>query len=424
MVALYFLDAVQTPHADGYIQKETLMRTKKLFMAALVAGTMSGAVHAQLAVKIGVLNDQSGIGSSLGGQGSILAARMAIEDFAAKDKSLKVELVSADHQNKADIGANTAREWYDQRGVDAVFDVQTSSVALAVSDITKVKNKVMVNSGAGTAELTGAKCTPNTVHWTYDTWSLANTTGSAMVKKGGNTWYFITADYAFGHALEKDTSAVVTQSGGKVLGSVRHPFGGPDFSSFVLQAQASKAKVIGLATSSGDLINVIKQASEFGIKGGGQSLASLLMFISDVHGLGLKTAQGLILSSPFYWDMNEETRTWSQRFAEKNKGNMPTMVHAGVYSGVLHYLKAVSALKSKDDGAKVVAKMKEMPTDDPLFGKGEIRKDGRKIHPMYLFEVKRPEESKKPYDYYKLLATVPANEAFRPMAEGNCPLAN
>lgn len=398
------------------------MRNKKILLALLTAGLVSGVAQAQTTIKIGVLNDQSGIGSSLGGAGSLLAARMAIEDFTAKNKNVKVELITADHQNKADIGASLAREWYDQKGVDAIFDVQTSSVALAVSDITKAKNKVMVNSGAGSADLTGSKCTPNNVHWTYDTWALANATGSAMVKKGGNSWYFITADYAFGHALEKDTTAVVTKAGGKVLGSVRHPFAAPDFSSFLLQAQASKAKVIGLATSAGDLVNLIKQASEFKIRESGQTMASLLIFISDVDGLGLKAAQGLLLSESFYWDLNEGTRTWSQKFAERHKNKMPTMVHAGVYAGVTHYLKAATALGSSSDGAKVVAKMKEMPTDDPLFGKGEIRVDGRKIHPMYLFEVKRPEESKGPFDYYKMIATIPADEAFRPLAEGGCSL--
>ncbi|QAU33257.1 ABC transporter substrate-binding protein [Janthinobacterium sp. 17J80-10] len=398
------------------------MRNKKILLALLTAGLMSGVAQAQTTIKIGVLNDQSGIGSSLGGAGSILAAKMAIEDFTAKHKNVKVELVTADHQNKADIGSSLAREWYDQKGVDAIFDVQTSSVALAVSDITKAKNKVMVNSGAGSADLTGSKCTPNNVHWTYDTWALANATGSALVKRGGNSWYFITADYAFGHALEKDTTAVVTKAGGKVLGSVRHPFAAPDFSSFLLQAQASKAKVIGLATSAGDLVNLIKQASEFKVRESGQTLAGLLIFISDVDGLGLKAAQGLLLSESFYWDLNEGTRTWSQRFAERHKNKMPTMVHAGVYAGVTHYLKAATALGSSSDGAKVVAKMKEMPTDDPLFGKGEIRIDGRKIHPMYLFEVKRPEESKGPFDYYKMIATIPADEAFRPLAEGGCSL--
>lgn len=398
------------------------MRNKKILLALLTAGLVSGVAQAQTTIKIGVLNDQSGIGSSLGGAGSILAAKMAIEDFTAKNKNVKVELITADHQNKADIGSSLAREWYDQKGVDAIFDVQTSSVALAVSDITKAKNKVMVNSGAGSADLTGTKCTPNNVHWTYDTWALANATGSAMVKKGGNSWYFITADYAFGHALEKDTTAVVTKAGGKVLGSVRHPFAAPDFSSFLLQAQASKAKVIGLATSSGDLVNLIKQASEFKVRESGQTLAGLLIFISDVDGLGLKAAQGLLLSESFYWDLNDGTRAWSQKFAERHKNKMPTMVHAGVYAGVTHYLKAATALGSSSDGAKVVAKMKEMPTDDPLFGKGEIRVDGRKIHPMYLFEVKRPEESKGPFDYYKTIATIPANEAFRPLAEGGCSL--
>ena len=294
-------------------------------------------------------------------------------------------------------------------------------MALAINQITRDKNKIFINSGAATSDLTGPQCSPNTVHWTYDTWALSNGTGGAMVKRGGNTRYFLTADCAFGHALERDTSAVVTKAGGKVLGAVRHPLSNNDFSSFLLQAQSSGAKVVGLANAGGDTINSIKQAAEFGITQGGQSLAGLLMFISDVHALGLKTAQGLVLTESFYWDLNDATRAWAKRFAERNGGKMPTMVQAGVYAGVLHYLKAVEALKGKDP-AQVMAKMKEMPTDDPLFGKGQIRADGRKLHDMYLFEVKKPNESKGPWDYYKLLATIPANEAFRPLNEGGCPL--
>jgi branched-chain amino acid transport system substrate-binding protein len=390
-------------------------------LGALIAVAMTGAAQAQTSVKLGILNDRSGVYSDLTGEGSVIAARMAVEDFKAAEKGIKVDIVAADHQNKPDIGASIARQWYDQDGVDVILDVPTSSVALAVNGIAREKNKILINSGGGTSDLTGAQCSPNTVHWTYDTWALANGTGSAMVKRGGDTWFFLTADYAFGHALERDTSALVTKAGGKVVGTVRHPFPGQDFSSFLLQAQSSKAKVIGLANAGGDFVNTMKQAAEFGIVQGGQSLAGLLVFITDVHSLGLQVAQGLVMTEAFYWDQNDQTRAWSKRFAERNGGKMPTMVHAGVYAGALHYLKAVEALKNKDT-AKVMAKMKEMPTDDPLFGKGKIRPDGRKIHDMFLFEVKKPSESKGDWDLYKLLATIPADQAFRPMSEGGCPL--
>jgi branched-chain amino acid transport system substrate-binding protein len=315
-----------------------------------------------------------------------------------------------------------ARTWLDVDKVDVIVDVPTSSVALAVNEIVRDKNKVFLVSGAAASDLTGPQCTANTIHWTYDTWSLANGTGTAIVKTGGDTWFFLTANYAFGLALERDTAAVVVKNGGKVLGQVRHPFPGTDFSSFLLQAQASKAKIIGLANAGSDTINSIKQAAEFGITSGGQNLAALLAFITDVHALGLRTAQGLIMTEAWYWDMNDANRAFAKRFAPQYKGVHPTMVHAGVYSAVLHYLKAVEALKSDADGKAIVAKMKEMPTDDPLFGKGTVRADGRKIHPMYLFEVKKPAESKGAWDYYKLRATIPANEAFRPLAEGGCPL--
>lgn len=396
------------------------MKTRYV-LSALAALAMTGAAQAQTPVKLGVLNDRSGVYSDLTGEGSVIAARMAVEDFKAAEKGIKVDIVAADHQNKPDIGATIARQWYDQDGVDVILDVPTSSVALAVNGIAREKNKILINSGGGTSDLTGAQCSPNTVHWTYDTWALANGTGGAMVKRGGDTWFFLTADYAFGHALERDTSALVTKAGGKVVGTVRHPFPGQDFSSFLLQAQSSKAKVIGLANAGGDFVNTMKQAAEFGIVQGGQSLAGLLVFITDVHALGLQVAQGLVMTEAFYWDQNDQTRAWSKRFAEKNGGKMPTMVHAGVYAGALHYLKAVEALKDKDT-AKVMAKMKEMPTDDPLFGKGMIRPDGRKIHDMYLLEVKKPSESKGSWDLYKLLATIPADQAFRPMSEGGCPL--
>ena len=397
---------------------------RKLIAAAASLALSAGAAHAQISgnvVKIGVMNDQAGTYADLAGPGSTLAARMAVEDFKAKEKGLTVEVVFADHQNKPDVGSQIVRKWYDSEGVDVVVDVPTSSVALAVNQITKDKNKVFLVSGAATADLTGKACTPNTIHWTYDTWMLANGTGNAIVKTGGNTWFFLTADYAFGHALERDTEAVVTKSGGKVVGKVRHPFPSSDFSSFLLQAQASKAKIIGLANAGADTTNAIKQAAEFGIVKGGQNLAGLLVFITDVHALGLDKAQGLIFTESWYWDLNDATRAWAKRFAAANNGKYPSMVHAGVYSSVLHYLKAVAAIKS-DDGAKVVAQMKKTPTDDPLFGKGEVRADGRKTHPVYLVEVKKPSESKGPYDYYKIRATIPAAEAFRPMAEGGCPL--
>ena len=401
---------------------------KRKLLSTLVAGlglAGAGMAQAQISdnvVKIGVLNDMSGIYADIAGPNSVVAARMAVEDFLKTSKSgLKVEVVSADHQNKPDVGSNIARQWYDKDGVDAIFDVPTSSVALAVSQITREKGKAFINSGAGTADLTGKACSPNTVHWTYDTWMLAHGTGSAIVKNGGDSWFFLTADYAFGHALEKDTEEVVLKSGGKVLGKVRTPFPTQDFSSFLLQAQSSKAKIIGLANAGGDTINAIKQASEFGIVKGGQNLAGLLVFITDIHGLGLNTAQGLLLTETFYWDLNDQTRAWTKRYQAANKGKIPSSGVAGVYAGVLHYLKAVEAAKT-DDGTKVVAKMKELPTDDPLFGKGSIRADGRKIHPAYLFEVKKPSESKGPYDYYKVLQTIPAEQAFRPVDQGNCPL--
>jgi branched-chain amino acid transport system substrate-binding protein len=388
---------------------------------AIALGT-AGAAQAQTTVKIGVLTDMSSLYADLSGQGSVNAARMAVEDFGADKKGLKVEIVSADHQNKPDVGSTIARQWLDVDKVDVIVDVPNSAVALAVNGIVKEKNKTLLISGAASADLTGKACTPNTVHWTYDTWALANGTGNAIIKTGGDTWFFLTADYAFGHALERDTEAVVLAAGGKVLGKVRHPLNTSDFSSFLLQAQSSKAKIIGLANAGGDTTNAIKQASEFGIVAGGQNLAGLLVFITDVHALGLKTAQGLIFTETFYWDRDEQTRAFAKRFAPQFKGVHPTMIHAGVYSAVLHYLKAAEALKDVSDGSKVVAKMKELPTDDPLFGKGTIRADGRKIHPAYLVEVKKPEESKAPWDYHKVRATIPADQAFRPIDKGECPL--
>ena len=392
---------------------------KRSLTAIAVLLLAAGAARAEIALKVGVLNDRSGIYSDLGGEGSIVAAQMAVEDFGAAAKGIKVEIVSADHQNKPDTGSSIARQWYDKDGVDIIVDVPTSSVALAVSQVTREKNKVFIDSGAGTSDLTGAQCSPNTIHWTYDTYALAKGTAGAMVKNGGTSWFFLTADYNFGHALERDATGIIKAAGGTVVGSVNVPFPATDFSSYLLQAQGSGAKVVGLANAGGDTINAIKQASEFGLVEGGQKLAGLLVFLTDIHSLGLKTAQGLNLTESFYWDLNDGTRAWSKRFGEKMGGRMPTMDHAGVYAGLLHYLKAVEALKSKD-AAAVMAKMKEMPTDDALFGKGSIRADGRKLHDMYLFEVKTPEESKGPYDYYKLVATIPAAEAFRPMSQGGC----
>jgi branched-chain amino acid transport system substrate-binding protein len=397
----------------------------KAFLRALAALALAtGPAAAQISdgvIKIGVLNDQSGTYADLAGPGSVVAARMAVEDFGAAKKGMKVEILVADHQNKPDVGSQIARQWFDVDKVDVIVDVPTSSVVLAVNQIAREKNKALLVSTGATSDLTGKACSPNAIHWTYDTWALANGTGSAIVKTGGDTWFFLTADYAFGHALERDTEAVVVKNGGKVLGKVRHPFPTADFSSFLLQAQASKAKIIGLANAGADTTNAIKQGAEFGIVKGGQQFAGLLVFLTDVNALGLDKAQGLLLTEAFYWDLNDQTRSWSKRFAERHHQAMPTMAQAGVYSSVLHYLKAVEALKS-DDGPKVIAKMKEMPTDDPVFGKGSIRPDGRKIHPMYLFEVKKPSESKGPWDYYKVRATIPADQAFRPMDQGDCPM--
>jgi branched-chain amino acid transport system substrate-binding protein len=401
---------------------------KRMVSLAALAVVLAcgGAFGQQINVKIGVLTDMSSLYADATGPGSVLAAKMAAADFMKDHPDVKVEVISGDHQNKADIGTQLANQWYDVDKVDMIADVPNSGVALAISQVTRDKNKAFIASGPASSDLTGPKCSPNTVHWTYDTWMLANGTGRAVVKTGGDSWFFLTSDYAFGHALERDTMAVVEKNGGKVLGKVRHPINTNDFSSFLLQAQSSKAKVIGLANAGGDTINSIKQAAEFGIVKGGQSLAGLLVFATDVNALGLQTAQGLVLTETFYWDLNDDTRAWTKRWlAERNvPGKYPAMNQAGVYAGTLHYLKAVLALKGPADGKAVVAKMKEMPTDDPLFGKGTIRADGRKLHPAYLFEVKKPSDSKYPGDFYKLRATIPAAEAFRPLNEGNCPLVS
>src|SRR5580704_9321736 len=391
-------------------------------LAFAAAALMTTAAQAQVNVKIGVLTDMSSLYADDTGPGSVAAAKLAIADFNPEAHGMKVDLVVADHQNKPDIGSNIARQWFDVDGVDAIVDVPNSGVALAVSEVTREKNKVLLVSGAAIADLTGPKCSPNTVHWTYDTWMLAHSTAGALVKTGGDSWFFLTSDYAFGHALERDATAVVLANGGKVLGSVSHPLNNQDFSPFLLQAQGSKAKIIGLANAGGDTDNAIKQGAEFGIAAGGQQFAGLLVFITDVQSLGLKVAQGLVLTETWYWDMTDANRAWTKRWQVERPGKFPAMTVAGVYASTLHYLKAVAALKSATDGKAVVAKMKDMPTDDPLFGKGYIRADGRKIHPAYLFEVKKPEESKYPGDDYKLRATIPAEEAFRPMKDDNCPM--
>ncbi|PDT85102.1 ABC transporter permease [Bradyrhizobium sp. Y36] len=404
------------------------MKTKSiasLLLTTALTFAVTGVASAQdKTVKIGALSDQSGLYADLGGPGSTLAAQMAVEDSGLAAKGWKIDIISGDHQNKPDIGTAIARQWFDVDKVDIIVDVPNSGVALAVNNVIKEKNGVYINSGAATSDLTNAQCSPNTVHWTYDTYMLAHTTGQALVKAGGDSWFFLTADYAFGAALERDTSAVVTANGGKVIGGVKHPLNTPDFSSFLLQAQASKAKVIGLANAGGDTTNTIKQAAEFGIGKGGQKLAALLLFLTDVKAIGLETAQGLNFTETFYWDMNDQTRAFSKRFGEKMKnGAMPTMVQAGVYAGVRHYLKALEALGGNPhDGVKVVDKMKSMPTEDDLFGKGEIQPNGRTIHSAYLFEVKKPSESKGPWDFYKLVGTVPGDQAFTPLSESKCAL--
>jgi len=374
-------------------------------------------------IRIGVLNDQSGPYRDDGGPTGAVCVRQAVQEFG--DKGFNVEVLVADHQNKPDIGAGVARQWFDRDGVDAVVDVPTSSVALAVNTVCREKNKVMLNSGAATADLTGTQCSPNTVHWTYDTYMLARSTGGAMVKAGGDTWFFITADYVFGQQLQRDTAAFVTAAGGKVLGSRVYPFPDTtDFSSLLVQAQSSGAKVLGLCNSGNDTLNCIKQAAEFGVNKQ-MKIAAMLMYNSNVHALGLETAQGLLMTEAFYWDLNDRTRAWMERIKSKTPNQWPNMVQAGDYASVLHYLKAVAAMgagAAKADGAAAVAQMKAMPTDDDCFGKGTIRADGRHIHPSYLFQAKSPAESKGGWDGLKLLETTPAEEAFRPLAQGGCPL--
>ena len=397
--------------------------TLALFAALFASVTPALADTPTGAVRIGILNDMSGIYSDFQGPGSVVAAQMAVEDFGGKVNGLPIEIIGADHQNKADIGLAIARQWLDKDGVDAIVDVPNSAIALAVNDVVRDHNAVFLVTGGGTDLLTGEKCSPNTVHWVYDTWADANSIARAVSRRGAKTWFFLTADYAFGYALEKQAIRAVEQEGGKVLGTVRHPLGAQDFSSFVLQAQASKAAAVGLASAGGDVTNAIKTAKEFGLIQGGQKVVALIFQINNVQALGLETAQGILTVNPFYWDLNDATRAFTKRFRERDRKHaVPNEMHAGVYSAVTHYLKALQAVGSAKDGAAVVKKMKETPTKDPLFGEGYVRPDGRKIHPMYLLEVKTPQESRGEWDYYKIVATIPGEEAFRPLAEGNCPL--
>jgi branched-chain amino acid transport system substrate-binding protein len=389
------------------------------FAAALVLSVGAQAQITKDTIKIGVLADMSSLYADLGGPGSVMAAKMAVEDFGGTLNGKKIEVVSADHQNKPDVGASIARQWFDQDGVDMITDLTTSSVALAVQEVARKENKVLLITSAASSDLTGKACAPTSIHWMYDTVALANGTGAAVVKAGGDTWFFITADYAFGHSLQNDTTAVVQANGGKVLGSVNVPLNTADFSSYLLQAQASKAKVIGLANAGGDTINSIKQASEFGIVKGGQKLAGLLVFASDVHSLGLQTAQGLQLTEGFYWDSDDQTRAWSKKFFDR-MNKEPTMAQAGVYSAVMNYLNAVKAANTLD-GPAVIKQLKSKPINDFAIRNGHIRDDGSLAHDMYLFEVKKPSESKGPWDFYKLIATIPGDEAFKRPHGNECP---
>ena len=397
------------------------MRAFGVALAALCA-LAGGSAMAQGVVRIGVMNDMSGVYSDDQGPGSLLAAQMAVEDYGGRAGGQTVEVVGGDHQNKTDIGAQVARRWLDNEGVGMIVDLPNSGIALAINELVRDRNKVMIGSGAGTALLTGEKCSPNTVHWTYDTWAYGHGLARAVIQQGVRSVFFITADYAFGHDLEKQFSDEALKSGAKVLGSARHPLGTSDFASLLLQAQSSGADAVAFANAGGDTSNSLKQAGEFGLTPR-QKLLALIMGQNNVRALGLQAAQGTMLVVPFYWDMSDTTRAWAQRFAQRHaKRNMPNDMQAGVYAAVLHYLKAVDKIGGATDGKAVVAAMKAMPTDDPLFGQGVIRPDGRKIHPMYLFKVKAPAESKGPWDYYKLLATIPAEQAFRPLKDGGCPL--
>ena len=404
----------------------TTLYARRLAALLSVAGIAFAApAYAQdKNVKIGVLTDMSSLYADINGPGAVTAVNMAIEDSGLRAKGWKIDVVSGDHQNKPDVGVNIARQWIDTDKLDVVTDTPNSGVALAISNLVKEKNAILLNQAAASADLTGKACNANTISTTYDTYMLANGTGKALTKAGGDSWFFVSADYAFGAAMQRDAATVVEANGGKVLGNVKHPLNTSDFSSFLLQAQSSKAKVIGFANAGGDTTNAIKQAAEFGIVAGGQKLAALLLFINDVHSLGLKTAQGLTFTESFYWDLNDKTRAWSAKFQEKAANHAkPSMTQAGNYAAITHYLKTLEALGGNPhDGAKVVAKMKELPTDDPLFGNGPIRADGRRLIPAYLFEVKKPEESKGPWDYYKLLATISAEDAAKPLSASECPL--
>ena len=400
------------------------MRFTRTALATMlaVAGMLdvTGAAAQEPTVRIGVMNDQSSVYADYQGRGSVLAAQMAVEDFGGTVAGRKIEVLSADHQNKPDVGSSIAREWLDQRGVHMIADLPNSAVAFAVNEVVREKNKVLIGSGAGSVELTGARCSPNTVHWTYDTWSYGHALARAIVQRGGKSWYFITADYAFGHDLERQAADQVNKDGGKVLGSARTPIGTPDFSSFLLSAQASGAQVLALAVAGGDTTTSMKQAAEYGLTGK-MTIAPLIFGLNNVPALGLGASQGALLVNPFYWDMNEATRAWSRRFKQRSHNNaMPNDMQAGVYAATLHYLKAVQKVGGPEDGKAVVAAMKAAPTDDPLFGKGRIREDGRKLHDMYIFQVKAPAESKGEWDFFKVVSSIPADQAFRPLSEGKC----
>ena len=400
-----------------------MLQSTKL-AALLIALSLTPALAEQNGtLRIGVLNDMSSVYADFQGPGSVVAAQLAVEDFAKQSKR-KIEVISADHQNKPDVGAGIARRWFDVEGVDMIIDLPNSAVALAVSDIAKEKNKVVIGSGAGTALLTGAKCSPNFVHWTYDTWSMGHGIARGVLAQGGKSWFFITADYAFGHDLEKQATDEILASGGKIVGGVRHPLGTNDFSSFILQAQASMADVVALANAGGDTVNTIKQAAEFKVSPN-QKIVALIFDLQSVPASGLEKAQGLTALNAWYWDASDQNRAWSKRYQDRHpKKMMPNHMQAGVYSAVVHYLKAVDKVGSPADGRAVVEAMKAMPTDDPVFGKGTIRADGRQVHPMYLLQVKTPAESKSEWDVFKVVGTIPADKAFRPLKDGGCPLVN
>ena len=415
--------ALRSPRRQ-FLGRTPLALAVAALLPTVMPALMSDA-HAQASgtVKIGVMNDMSSVYSDFQGPGSVIAAQMAVEDYVKEGGKLKVEIVSADHQNKPDVGSSIALQWFDTQNVDAIFDLPNSSVALAVNQVVRDKNKVLVGSGAGTAALTGAQCSPNTVHWTYDTYAYGHAIGRAVVAQGGKSWYFITADYAFGQDLEKQAAEEVLSQGGKVMGQVRHPIGATDFASYLIQAQSSKADVVAFANAGADQTTSLKQAAEFGMTGGKQKLVALIFGVTNVPALGLEATRGLVSAAPFYWDLNDGTRAFGKRYQSLDaKKAMPNDMQAGVYAGLRHYLKAVEKVGSASDGRAVVAAMKEIPTDDPLFGKGTIRADGRKMHPLLLLQVKEPAESKGAWDYMKVIGTIPADEAFRPLDKGGCPL--